>query len=164
MNIFVVSSDPYECSLILDDRRLNKMILETAQILSTAAHLNGAKTTYKPTHKNHPCVRWATKERSNYYWLWVYFCHLDLEYKHRFNKVHKSSELIEELQNSMYFIEDTKSMDEFPNCTVNKEKGISFKHVENVHDAYKMYLNARWKTDKIKPKWTNRNPPEFYDG
>ena len=36
MNIFVVSYNPRSCAVCLDDIRLNKMIVETGQLLSTA--------------------------------------------------------------------------------------------------------------------------------
>lgn len=36
MNIFVVDEDPAICAEYLDDKRVVKMVLETAQMLSTA--------------------------------------------------------------------------------------------------------------------------------
>ncbi|AXN53721.1 hypothetical protein SPS_10 [Sphingomonas phage Scott] len=39
MNIFMTSPDPKACALVMDDRRLIKMVLETAQLLSTAFRL-----------------------------------------------------------------------------------------------------------------------------
>jgi hypothetical protein len=33
----------------------------------------------------------------------------------------------------------------------------SFKHEKDVHLAYRLYLDERWKTDKIPPKWFGNN-------
>lgn len=161
MNIFAVSPYPSECAKALDDKRLVKMVLETAQILTTAAILNGATNlTYKPTHKNHPCVKWAAKNKMTGIWLFLHFQYLLAEYKFRFGKDHACSKLTDELSNTGEFFNGWDH-EPFPNCTTNKAKGISFKHIEDVHEAYRLYLNARWKTDKIKPKWTNREKPSW---
>ena len=62
MNIFITSFDSKEAASHLDDLRLNKMILETAQLLSSAyRHLFGDnELLYKDTHFNHPCAIWAS--------------------------------------------------------------------------------------------------------
>ena len=67
MNIFVISQNPDECAQALDDLRLNKMILETAQLLSTAIRFHGytGNLAYKATHINHPCSIWARTSRGN---------------------------------------------------------------------------------------------------
>jgi len=66
MNIFVVSPDTMECAKALDDLRLNKMIIETAQLLSTAMRVQGytGNDIYKSTHVNHPCAVWARRRTS----------------------------------------------------------------------------------------------------
>ena len=48
--------------------------------------------------------------------------------------------------------------DEFVNCAANASLNLNFKHLNTV-DAYKQYLNARWSTDKITPRWTNSVRP-----
>ena len=75
MNIFVTSFDSKEAASHLDDLRLNKMILETAQLLSSSfRHLFGNNDLlYKDTHFNHPCAIWARKNVNNYSWLVHYF-------------------------------------------------------------------------------------------
>ena len=55
MNIFYLSRDPVEAAKLQCDRHVVKMILETAQLLSTAhVELDGEQVAYKATHKNHP--------------------------------------------------------------------------------------------------------------
>ena len=41
MQVFAIDKDPIVCATALDDTRVNKMSIEAAQILSTAAILNG---------------------------------------------------------------------------------------------------------------------------
>jgi hypothetical protein len=40
-----------------------------------------------------------------------------------------------------------------PNCAANKEKGVSFKHIDDTCTAYQLYLNERWEGDKREPTW-----------
>lgn len=49
MNLFVSDLDPCQAARNLDDKRVNKMILETAQMLCCALHARGIAAPYKPT-------------------------------------------------------------------------------------------------------------------
>ena len=72
MNIFALSECPEQSALWLDDIRKNKMILESAQMLSTAIRWLDPDTTlpvYKLAYINHPCSKWARQSRSNFKWL-----------------------------------------------------------------------------------------------
>jgi hypothetical protein len=140
---------------MLDDKRLVKMILETAQLLATAVNLNGGQCTYKTTHKNHPCSIWARAHRGNYLWLMQLFGELNKEYTFRFNKTHKSFGYWHEFDSGQYFLEDSKIFDKHPNCT-------KFKEVPDVYKAYEICMVDKWKNDKRTPKWTNRQAPSFY--
>lgn len=73
------------------------MVLETAQMLCTAHHhyaeLAGLPTDYIPYRKcfyNHPSSIWTRQNKATYLWLWEYFLAINLEYKKRYNKIHKS--------------------------------------------------------------------------
>lgn len=156
MNIFVIDPDNVQTNAqMLDDKRLIKMILETAQLLATAVNLSGGSCTYKSTHKNHPCALWARKHRGNYTWLLNLFTHLNNEYSFRFNKTHKSFSYYSEYDKGQYLLEDSNLFDKHPNCT-------KFKQEENVYTAYKMCMIDKWNNDKRKPKWTNREIPTFF--
>lgn len=89
MNIFALDRDPVEAARMHCDKHVVKMVLETAQILSTIAGHG-----YKPTHKNHPCTRWAAESRANYAWLFDLGVELGREYTRRYGKRHKSSYVI----------------------------------------------------------------------
>ena len=93
MNIFITSFDSKEAASHLDDLRLNKMILETAQLLSSAyRHLFGdGELLYKDTHFNRPCAIWARKGTDNYSWLVQYFDDLAKEKIRRDATIKKKS-------------------------------------------------------------------------
>lgn len=93
MNIFALDNDPSKAAQMHCDKHVVKMVLETAQILSTVHHLYESEwvgEVYKPTHKNHPSVKWAAESTGNYRWLALLFKALAVEYTHRYNKPHKS--------------------------------------------------------------------------
>ena len=156
MNIFVSSFNAKESAQALDDKRLIKMILETAQILSTNITLAGLREgPYRITHKNHPSTVWARTSHDNYLWLCGHFVHLCNEYTSRFYKIHKCEQYMDLFYNcSTDLAYPQEGPTTFPNCTV-------FKEIKETTKAYRLYLNHKWKNDKRPPKWTNSTPPEW---
>jgi hypothetical protein len=152
MNIFFTDSSPYNSARNLDTIRVNKMILESAQLLSTAINLSGGKATYKTTHANHPASIWCRQTRSNYMWLYRHFLGLMAQYKIRRGKTHACHKLIKELKEGVIYIPEG-DLTKHPNCTRNKEKGIDYTHMDDVELAYHLYLSDRWDTDKREPTW-----------
>lgn len=78
MNIFVLSTNPVIAASYHCDQHLHKMILESAQMLSTAAHLHFPRISshvYKPAYPNHPCTKWVCGSLANMAWL----CSLAIE-------------------------------------------------------------------------------------
>ncbi len=59
MNIFVLSKNVKKCASYHCDQHVVKMILESAQMLSTVCNLSGRKTEYKPAFRNHPCTKYS---------------------------------------------------------------------------------------------------------
>lgn len=95
MNIFVLDTDPEVAASLHCDKHVVKMILETAQLLSTARAELGLSHPYKPNHVNHPCSIWTRASQANYAWLRRLGLALYDEYQRRYdNRVHKSGELI----------------------------------------------------------------------
>lgn len=152
MNIFVTTDCPVLAAKYLDDKRVVKMVLESAQMLCTAITEHGGDAPYKPTHKNHPCNVWARKTRANYNWLLEHFIALSDEYTNRYNKVHKSFNLLPQLKSGALVIPEG-DLTPFANCAAHADLGISYKHVKDTHTAYQLYLNDRWDTDKRTPTW-----------
>lgn len=95
MNIFVLSKNPILAAQMQCDKHVVKMILESAQMLSTIQSKHGISTKYKPTHINHPCTIWAGTTQSNYRWLLTHAKALCEEYTKRYNKIHACQELID---------------------------------------------------------------------
>lgn len=73
MNIFVLDPNPIIAASYHCDQHLHKMILESAQIVSTAIRLSNLDiprhALYKPTHPNHPCTKWVAKSVNNLQWI-----------------------------------------------------------------------------------------------
>jgi len=111
MNIFAVNDDPRLAALELPDKLVPKMIVESAQMLSTAHRmLDGEKTTrrsksgkrmvpyydlsdidyeaeliyMKAVHFGHPCTKWTMESSANYEWHWEHLYALCKEYTYRY--------------------------------------------------------------------------------
>jgi hypothetical protein len=151
------------------------MILETAQLLSTAHRvLDGDQYTdatgkrkiqrwdllppmdklYKATHVNHPSSVWARSSNNNYNWLYCHFIALLNEYAYRYGKHHKCEFLIDLLRSPPrniaigYLTQVTPAM---------PAEYITASSVE----AYRSY----YKTGKKHlHKWTKREAPEWMTG
>lgn len=152
MNIFASSSNPEESAAYLDDKRVIKMVLESAQLLSTAINECGGRGPYKTTHKNHPCSVWCRTTSANYNWLLEHFKALCSEYSKRYNKIHKCEVLLAEFKRGINLIPSGK-LTTFPNCTI-------FKEISNPEEAYKKYLDYKWQNDKRIPKWNGYTQQE----
>ena len=151
MNVFATYECPIKSAKYLDLRRRNKMTLESAQLMATAIQLNGGDATYKITHKNHPATKLCASNRANYRWILRHFSALCRDYTKRTGKIHGCQKYIKEFISGVNLIPDGEL--EFVNCAANDSKGISFKHLDDVFLAYRLYLRQRWKGDKIKPRW-----------
>ena len=95
MNIFYLNKDPKIAAIEHNDKHCVKMILEYAQMLSTAhRELDGnvPDILYKSTHKNHPSTIWTRSSKQHYDWLFRLFRMLSAEYTLRYGKIHKTWE------------------------------------------------------------------------
>lgn len=95
MNIFALSSDPQEAAQFVIDRHAVKMVLETAQLLSTVSWRYGVAAPYRATHVQHPCTLWAGATQANWDWLIQHGLGLADEYARRYGRTHKSRAIIE---------------------------------------------------------------------
>jgi len=92
MNIFYLDPDPATCARYHCDKHVIKMILESAQLLSTALHVvhPGIAGLYRPTHKEHPCAIWVRQGKESFEWLLKRTSWLGQEFTFRFGKTHKT--------------------------------------------------------------------------
>lgn len=92
MNIFLLDLNQKKSARYLCDKHCIKMVLESAQMLSTAHHVMSEYTEglYKPAHINHPSSIWTRESEENYMWHYEYFCYMAEEYEERYGKEHLS--------------------------------------------------------------------------
>lgn len=171
MNIFVLHRSPILSAQMQCDKHIVKMVLETAQMLSTAHRMldgkldvvtaNGRRRKtwvhsndelYKATHYNHPCSVWARSSVSNYQWLFDHFVALSDEFTHRFGKVHLSFTKLEYLLSKAPSNCPDIGLTPFAICTNNVDKS------DDPVDTYRRY----YMTKTFEMKWTNRPQPNWY--
>ena len=164
MNIFYTDPSPLLSAKVLDDRRLNKMIVESAQMLSTAVlhyYSNNNKlmvdNIYKQTHKNHPCSIWTRISYSNYNWLLEHLKYLCSFYNIRFNKIHKTSALIEPLTYNRDLIQfDILENTLPPKCNPYKDNILYEDVKKDVVESYRLTLLDKWSNYKVVPRWNGK--------
>jgi hypothetical protein len=159
MNVFVLDKCTKKAAQAHVDRHVIKMILESAQILSTACRLNGVDDPelYKMTHKHHPCTIMAASNRNNYLWVLSLMEELCKEYTYRFNKVHSSQRLLNLLKINSINIPNSLFL-EFAQAMPCKYKRV------NPVAAYRAYYSECKMLDKNnKPMgfWKNREVPSW---
>ena len=151
MNIFYLHKDPETCSRYHVDKHVVKMILETAQLLSTTHWVSGSEGPYRQTHKNHPSAIWARSNKSNYTWLCKLGMELCKEYTHRYGKIHKTQQHLEWLSTNIPNIPDGEFTQ--PSLAMPEQ----YKRKDHI-ESYQLYY--------IKDKshlhnWKKRKQPEF---
>lgn len=102
MNIFFLDRDPTTCAQMACDSHVNKMVVETAQILGTTCrlHPNGPIPYHfaEVSYANHPSTLWCRMSLAHYDWLVAYRYALISEHEYRFG-VRRTGALI---TNDMY--------------------------------------------------------------
>lgn len=132
MNIFYLDEQPRTAARYHCDKHVVKMVLETAQLLSTAHHELGSTATYKSTHKNHPSALWVRSSRQHYEWAVELWLALMDEYTARYKKVHACARLIDELSTPPKRIPDAGWVQP-PQCMPDEY------HRKCAVDAYRAY-------------------------
>lgn len=160
MNIFVVDEDPKVAARSLCDKHVVKMILESAQLMSTAHRVLNATapyidSLYRASHVNHPSSIWARSGLDNYNWLYDHFQEMCLEYTRRYGKVHatdaKMSKLLKQAPENI-----PKGMTPFAQAMP-----VEYKNPEDAVQAYRLYYIkdkakiATWKIKEHQPEWFN---------
>ena len=159
MNIFYLDRDPVIAAQMMCDKHVVKMILESAQMLSTAHRvLDGddyadRKGLYKLAHKNHASTIWVRSSLENYIWLNDHMRALMKEYTYRYGKHHATERLLVPLSGCPVSIPMVGFTDP-PQCMPESCKG------EDTVDAYQKYYIeeksnfATWKC-RVVPEWFN---------
>ena len=168
MNIFVLDKDPQIAAQMMCDKHVVKMIVESAQMLSTAHRvLEGTEWTdyakngrrikrwkspyklmedllYKASFVGHPCTQWVMKNDKNYYWLT----------EHRYGKVHKTDDMISLIRyRKPQNIPIADSITPFAQAMPEEYKN------DNAVEAYRAYYLGE-KTGFA--KWKNAETPSWF--
>lgn len=181
MNIFYLSNNTTECAQLHVDKHCTKMIVEYAQLLSTAHRVldgvqyidssSGRKIKrwklgsayepilYKATHINHPSAIWVRQSYDNYRWLVSLLSQLCKEYTYRYGKTHKveSSGLYELLTYAPFNIR--------PGVFTEPTPAMPVEYIIN-DDSIKSYRNYYINEKQHIAFWAgkinSRNKPEWY--
>lgn len=177
MNIFYLHESPEECAKLHCDKHVVKMVIEYAQLMSTAHRMldgeeytalskTGRKVTrwrlaenddliYKACHMNHPSTVWTRSSRDNYMYVYNLWYHLSHEYTHRYGKQHLTyQKLVEALSEppenipNTGFTQPPPAMKHFPQCIVTGDSIASYQKYYTVAKAHFA-------------RWTKREVPEF---
>ena len=176
MNIFFLDRDVRIAAQYHNDKHVVKMILESAQLLSTAhrildgnmvvqANASGRKmkrwllsdsrdsVLYTAGHVNHPSAVWVRSNIDHYRWLYDLFYQLIGEYKYRYdNKRHKCEDLLIPLlscPNNIPIVD----WEDPPQCMPDECK------TADVVEAYRNY----YRTHKRRmASWKIRGTPSWY--
>ena len=179
MNIFYLDKDTKTCAEMHVDKHVVKMIVEYAQLLSTAHRmLDGVKTEaksktgrktwrypmqdkrqdiiYQAVHYHHPSAVWCRETKEQYLWLYDLFIKLGEEYTHRYGKIHSTNAKLNEILatppdniKQEGWREPPPAMSHFPQCIVPGDSIASYK---NYYVEAKSYF----------AKWSKRDVPDWY--
>lgn len=175
MNIFFLDEDPQLAAEYHHDKHVVKMILETAQLLSTAHRvINGEQyidqstgrkikrwkmndnfmedRLYKATHMNHPSNVWARESKDNYMWLYKLFVCLCHEYTHRYGKVHATCKKL-----AVILSQAPKNIKDIGLTKMPQAMPDEYRNEDSVK-AYRLYYCGAKKTQS---KYTKRDVPSW---
>lgn len=149
MNIFVLDEDPTLAAQAQCNKHVVKMIVETAQLLSTAHP--SEKAPYKHTHLNHPCARRIRASAGNYRWLAEHGLALCREYTTRYGKVHKTQAALEWLASNAP--PGGEAMTPFVVAVKRPVVGLSVVEAYRVYYVAEKRRFARWAPRAVAPSW-----------
>jgi hypothetical protein len=154
MNIFVLDTDPIVAAGYLCDRHVPKMLLESAQMLSTVLHEAGAShpALYRSTHARHPCTIWTGSSRANAKWLISHAKAIGHEWRVRYvhSRSHASEPILDVAMTMLDYLPDgpiTPFALAMPECYRDNDAVL----------AYRQYYReekrsiAKWRL--IAPEW-----------
>ena len=180
MNLFVLDTDPVEAARLQCDKHIVKMIVESAQMLSTAHRmLDGVQTTrssvsgkrtvkywqlsgesedilYKAVHTGHPCTIWTMRSNNNYNWHYVHFCALCDEFKYRYGKTHATDIKLRDILKSPPRNIPVGYLTNQPLAMQSNPECM----LDDIVKSYRAFYQT--KQAKFKMTWTKRDVPEWF--
>ena len=172
MNIFFLDVDPRLAAQAHVDKHVNKMIIETAQLLCTAHHLcpdtELHPDLYKVTHQNHPSARWVRECGANYWWAYRLFSALYHEYRYRYGRLTHATH--DRLSVPLAFLPvslwDTSdlSVPPTPPPPAMPDDLKLYPNPSTLEESVTNYRNYYKHGKADLHRWTRRNPPEWLVG
>ena len=189
MNIFYLDPDPKVCAEMHISKHVVKMIIEYAQLMSTAHRVidgteytdltasgrrikrwrltdDREETLYKATHINHPSAIWCRENRANYVWLYRMCLHLCEEYTYRYGKVHSCARLTKELNLIPFNIEEDNFFAPTPAMPADVKVLADNPVPGRKYDVLKSYHNYYINNKKSFASWSgrvnSRNKPDWF--
>jgi hypothetical protein len=178
MNIFYLDSDPVKSAELHCDKHVVKMIIEYAQLMSTAhrvldgemyvdktannrrikrwclADKHMEEVVYKASHINHPSNIWIRSSDSHYQFVYDMFVALCNEYTHRYGRTHLTEEKLKDILQHLPNTIASTDFVEPPQAMPDDVK------TSNTVDAYQNYYRVYKKNFA---KWTDRMTPAFME-
>ena len=187
MNIFILNDDPVVAAQEQCDKHVVKMIVESAQMLSTAHRMIDGITEkrpsksgrtmvkyyklpderedilYKAVHFNHPCSVWSRESCCNYSWHYEHFVALCDEYTYRYGKVHSTDTKLRDILSKLpKNINRAGGMTPFRLAMKSNPECVV--HGLGGTDAVATYRNFyQTKQERFKMEWTKRQVPEWFN-
>jgi hypothetical protein len=180
MNIFYLDNDTATCAEMHNDKHVVKMILEYAQLLSTAHRVldgtiidrlspsgrkqkayvladNRESALYSATHINHPSAVWVRKTHQNYMWLADLLGQLCSEYTHRYEKTHKVE------RDGLLKVLQTNLPKKIPIGPFTQPTPAMPDEVKIAGDSIKSYRNYYINNKAHLASWKKRSTPGWYN-
>ena len=181
MNIFVLDENPKKAAKEHCDKHVVKMIVESAQMLSTAHRIldgtpvkkpsKSGKTMqwhyeltderedklYKAVHAKHPCTIWTMQTAANYRWHYDHFTALCDEYTYRYGKVHKTDKDLRAFLVALpRNISDDETLTKFPLAMKSNPECMFDDPVKSYRAFYKT------KQERFNMVWSKRETPYWF--
>ena len=180
MNIFILDKNPIIAAQMQCDKHVVKMIVESAQMLSTAHRMldgyvekrpsksgkriigywvhpnkNYEATLYKAVHHSHPCTIWTRTNKSNYLWLFRLWKNLSMEYTLRYGRFHASWTKL-----NMYLGFPPKNISE---GDLTEQPQCMPDHCKDEEDVVEAYRNYYIKEKSSFAKWKFASTPDWVE-
>tara|TARA_B100000575_G_scaffold164963_1_gene131838 strand:+ start:394 stop:966 length:573 start_codon:yes stop_codon:yes gene_type:complete len=186
MNLFILNVDPIVAAQEQCDKHVVKMIVESAQMLSTVHRmLDGTETRkrsvsgktmtkyyelsddredilYKACHFNHPSTIWSRENCCNYTWHFKHFAALCDEYTYRYGKIHSTDARLRKILSKLpHNIPRENGRTPFKLAMgSNPECIVKDLTGTNAVESYRRFYKTKEK--RFKMNWTKRQIPEWF--
>ena len=181
MNLFILNNNPILAAQEQCDKHVVKMIVESAQMLSTVHRmLDGCEikrpsvsgktmakyfelpderenVLYRACHFNHPCTIWTRESMHNYRWHYLHFIGLCDEYTYRYDKIHSTDTKLRKALSKLPNNIPVKKMTPFKLAMGSNPECIT----EDAVESYRKFYHT--KQERFKMDWTKRPIPAWFN-